>query len=250
MNEKQTPSLEEIARVVREVIDREFGQSKDPSPQSPVAPIEEDRPRRRQQPKPELITQQMVLDAQRTGKDLVVPSTHIMTPLAKDTIDELGIKVVYDTEPDRPDSDPMKSPVQKLVVWTDRFSKDLMKTLLDTYGSGFEVTDLSSDEDLIRFAQLLSDDSKARGVAISEKGSELAVLLNKYSGVRAVFGESVEPVVSARQRVAANALVLSSQQTSQQRASEIVDGFLNTEFQNPRYKELIQEILNAEKMKA
>ena len=238
MSEQKQPSVEEIARIVKQVIERELGSRR----------TDESSPKSAPKNSPTvLITYEMVKDCHKLEKNLVLPPKYIMTPLAKDAIDQFNVKVIQSDDTEKRSPEKLKSSLDKLVIWSDRFSHDFKNRLVESLTGGFTVYDYSSDDSLANFVKAIQNNSSTRGIAISATGAELSVLLNKYPGIRAVFSETVEPVTAARERVSANALVLSSQQTSLHNANMMAQRFIHTEFLNPRYKELIEEILNAER---
>jgi len=238
MPERQKPSLEEIARVVRDVVEREMRRES-----IPVNPEREPS----KLSKATLITHEDVLRCAKQKRPLVLPKRYMMTPLAKDALDKHGVKTVEYVENDDRSREEMKKPTGALAIWADRYSHHLKNAILEKYTGAVTFHDFSADPNLECLIGTLQNDASIRGIVISETGAELGILLNKHPGIRAVFAESAEPVASTREKVSANLLVLSSQQTSIHNAIRCVDAFLHTEFANPRYKELIEEILKAER---
>ncbi len=218
MPDKRYISVEEMADIVRKVLDKEFGITEtEPAPRpEPV------RPRTRQLQKPFLVTLQMVEDYHRLGKDLLIPSRHIITPSAKDAINQFGVKVQIE-------SNSSTSPDDKLTrvsLWSDRYSRDLAHNLVDMFSDDVTTNELPSDGNLSEPVRYLNSDGKAVAIIISETGAELGIRLNKYAGVRAVYAESSDTVKAARERAAANCLVISAQQTSLLRARQLINVFL------------------------
>ncbi len=247
MPDEPKPSLEEIARVVRRVVERELGRN------NQGAALEKEpaqKPRRAQKNSPSvLITEDMVMACHRQERDLVLPPKYIMTPLAKDALDKFNVKTITHGELDKNESEKMKSSVETVVIWADRYSHDLKNQLIERLSGDFTIQDMSADGDLRNFITAIQNSSRTRGIAISEAGVELSILLNKYPGIRAVFAENAEPVIVGRERVSANTLTISSDQTSINRAVKMAQRFIHTEFKNPQFKKLIEEILNAEKQR-
>jgi len=240
MPQKPEPTLEEIAQVVRRVVERELRRNRQ----------SEERPMRAQKNSPSvLITEDMVMSCHRQKQDLVLPPKYIITPLAKDAINKTGVKVVQQEEISRDESEDMKSSVETIVLWSDRYSHDLKNQLTENLSGDFTLQDMSSDDNLNNFVTAIQNNPRARGIALSETGVELSILLNKHPGIRAVFAENVDPVIVGRERVSANVLTISSDQTSLSRAINMAQRFIHTEFKNPQFRELIEEILNAEKKK-
>lgn len=247
MPDEPKPSLEEIAQVVRRVVERELRRSRQGSE---LKQQQEQKPRRAQGSSPSvLITEDMVMSCHRQKRDLVLPPKYIMTPLAKDALNKFNVKTVTHEELDKNESEKMKSSVETVVIWADRFSHDLKNQLMERISGDFTIQDMSADGDLRNLITAVQNSSKTRGIAISEAGVELSILLNKYPGIRAVFAENAEPVVVGRERVSANTLTISSDQTSLNRAVDMAQRFIHTEFKNPQFKQLIEEILNAEKQR-
>ena len=243
MPERSEPTLEEIAQVVRRVVEQELRRNRQSEPS-------EERPMRAKKNSPAvLVTEDMVMSCHRQKRDLILPPKYIMTPLAKDALDKTGVKAVKHAELGKDESEEMKSSVESIILWTDRHSHDLKNHLIENLSGDFTLQDMSADGDFSNFVAAIQNNPKTRGIAMSETGVELSILLNKHPGIRAVFAENEDPVVVGRERVSANVLTISSNQTSLNRAIRMAQRFIHTEFKNPQFRQLIEEILNAEKRK-
>ncbi len=243
MPDKRDISIEEIADMVRQVIDREYSSSES----KPEPRPEETRPRNRQIPKAFLVTQEMVEDCNRLGKDLQIPYHHILTPSAKDAINQLGVKVNIDSDSSVPPSENLKERFTRVCLWSDRYSREMASSLADSLPDDVKVDEITADDDLSELVRHIRRDDSTAAIAISETGAELSVLLNKYAGIRAIFAESVDAVKAARERAAANCLVISTQQTSLLKGRQLIDSFLGTSFKNPTNRKMIEDILKAER---
>jgi ribose 5-phosphate isomerase RpiB len=243
MPDKRNISIEEIADMVRQVLDKEFSAAES----EPVPRPEATRPRNRQIPKAFLVTQEMVEDCNRLGTDLQLPYHHILTPSAKDAINQLGVKVNIDSDSSVPPNENLKEKFTRVCFWSDRYSREIASNLADSLPGDVKVDEISSDDNLSEIVRHLRGDNAAAAIAISETGAELSVLLNKYAGVRAIFAESVDAVKAARERAAVNCLVISAQQTSLLKGRQLIDSFLGTSFKNPASRKMIEDMLRAER---
>jgi ribose 5-phosphate isomerase RpiB len=237
------PSVEEIAEIVRKVIARELDKARTNPPdncESEQVPAYS---------KPYLVTRDEVIRCAGDAKELVLPRNHVITPLAADTIDELGVKVVVENRRPRVEDNDLIEPIDNAVFWSDSSSRTFADSLSSGVPFGCSHRSIHYPEPIGKLVDEIRSGKQTAGIAVSEKGSELAILLNKYGDVRAVLGDSIDSVVAARERAAANCLVLSTQQTPGHKAENMVRAFLTTQFKNPTYAEIIREILEAERSK-
>lgn len=80
------------------------------------------------------------------------------------------------------------------------------------------------------------------GIAMCGSGNGIAMTLNKHQGIRAALCWTVELARLARQHNDANILVLPARFIPAELALEIVDAFLNTEFEGGRHIPRISKI--------
>jgi len=104
---------------------------------------------------------------------------------------------------------------------------------------GHAVTDCGNyatdqDDDYPDFAFAVAGnvavDGESRGILICGSGVGMTICANKISGVRAVTGTGAEQVRLGRQEDNTNVLTLAADWTSEEKAKELVNVFLNTDF--------------------
>ena len=80
------------------------------------------------------------------------------------------------------------------------------------------------------------------GIVICGSGNGIAMTANKHQGIRAALCWTKEIAVLARQHNDANVLSIPARFTSIQQAIEIVDSFLNTDFEGGRHANRVHKI--------
>lgn len=80
------------------------------------------------------------------------------------------------------------------------------------------------------------------GIAMCGTGNGIAMTLNKHQGIRAALCWTAELARLARQHNDANVLVLPARFINPVQAIEILDAFLNTEFEGGRHERRIGKI--------
>ncbi len=80
------------------------------------------------------------------------------------------------------------------------------------------------------------------GIAMCGSGNGISMTLNKHQGVRAALCWTVELAKLARQHNDANVLVLPARFIEPVLALDIVDAFLNTEFEGGRHIKRVEKI--------
>lgn len=80
------------------------------------------------------------------------------------------------------------------------------------------------------------------GIAMCGSGNGIAMTLNKHQGIRAALCWTPELAALARQHNNANVLVLPARFIAPEIALEIMDVFLNTEFEGGRHERRVEKI--------
>ncbi len=139
----------------------------------------------------------------------------------------------------------------KIVIGADHAGfglKEALKPLLAE--AGWEITDggTMSDEavDYPDFAGPLalavSDGAFSRGVLICGSGAGMAIVANKFPGVRAVLCLDEEMAALSRRHNDANILVLAGRRTDVDRAAAILTIWLTTAFEGGRHRERLDKL--------
>ena len=80
------------------------------------------------------------------------------------------------------------------------------------------------------------------GIIICGSGNGANMTANKHQGVRSALCWSKEIAALARQHNNANILSIPSRYTAQQQAIDMVDTFLNTDFEGGRHQQRVEKI--------
>jgi len=115
---------------------------------------------------------------------------------------------------------------------------------------GHQVHDLGtySDESVdypqwIRpVAEAVANGEYQRGIVLGGSGNGEAIVANKVRGIRCTLCWNVESAKFARQHNDANVLSIGQRLVSEQTALEVVDAWLNTEFEGGRHERRIKQI--------
>ena len=115
---------------------------------------------------------------------------------------------------------------------------------------GHQVHDLGtySDESVdypqwIRpVAEAVANGDYQRGIVLGGSGNGEAIVANKVRGIRCTLCWNVESAKFARQHNDANVLSIGQRLVSEQTALEVVDAWLNTEFEGGRHERRIKQI--------
>ena len=121
---------------------------------------------------------------------------------------------------------------------------------------GHEFMDLGAQslepsDDYVKYASevasLVGKEKDAKGILLCGSGVGADVAANKFDGVRASIGKSVEQVKAGRNDDDMNVLVLAADYTKENEAKEMVKAFLETKFGGKeRYKKRIEDIKRLE----
>jgi ribose 5-phosphate isomerase B len=116
--------------------------------------------------------------------------------------------------------------------------------------AGHDVVDVgpASDEstDYPRYArpaaQLVAEGDAERGVLVCGSGVGVSIVANKVPGVRAVNAHDPEEVTLARAHNDVNVVTLSGRRIDSETADEIVQAFLDGEFEGGRHSRRVELI--------
>lgn len=93
----------------------------------------------------------------------------------------------------------------------------------------------------------LSNNKDSRGIIICGSGIGVDIVANKFDGIRAGLAASREQVEAARQDDDINVLAIAADYTSLEKTIELIDAFLNTEYdEQARRKRRLDEIKKIE----
>jgi ribose 5-phosphate isomerase B len=122
-------------------------------------------------------------------------------------------------------------------------------------GEGYDVVDFGTGSpescDYPDFARAVGRDvaqgHSDRGILVCSTGIGMAMAANKVDGVRAAPGQSDDEVKFTREHNDANVLTLGAKYMDENRAMELIDIFLKTEFAGGRHARRVEKIAQLEK---
>ena len=139
----------------------------------------------------------------------------------------------------------------KISIGNDHAGPDYKKAIVAFLtAKGHEVinhgTDTFDSVDYPDFAHLVAIDVETGksdlGIVICGSGNGIAMTVNKHQKIRAALCWTKEISALARQHNNANVVSIPARFTSIQQAVEIVDTFLNTEFEGGRHQNRVDKI--------
>ena len=139
----------------------------------------------------------------------------------------------------------------KISIGNDHAGPEYKKAIVEMLkAKGHEVTNYGTDSadsvDYPDFAHAVANDiSEAKadfGIIICGSGNGIAMAANKHEKVRAALCWMKEIATLARQHNDANIISIPARYTSIPQAVEMVDTFLNTEFEGGRHQNRVDKI--------
>lgn len=139
----------------------------------------------------------------------------------------------------------------KISIGNDHAGPDYKKTIVHYLESkGYEVinhgTDTFDSVDYPDFAHPVGVDVETGkadfGIVICGSGNGIAMTVNKHQGVRAALCWTKEIAALARQHNDANVISIPARFTAVQQAVEMVETFLNTDFEGGRHQNRVNKI--------
>jgi ribose 5-phosphate isomerase B len=139
----------------------------------------------------------------------------------------------------------------KISIGNDHAGPDYKHAIVEMLkAKGHEVTNYGTDNlDSVDYpdfghavAQDVAEGKADLGIVICGSGNGIAMTVNKYPKVRAALCWTKEIAALARQHNDANIISIPARFTSIQQAIEMVDTFLNTEFEGGRHQTRVDKI--------
>ncbi len=139
----------------------------------------------------------------------------------------------------------------KIAIGNDHAGPDYKKAIVSFLeAKGIQVTNYGTDTfdsvDYPDFGHPVAIDVEEKnvdfGIIICGSGNGIAMSANKHQGVRAALCWTKEISALARQHNDANIVSIPARYTSIQQAIEIVDTFLQTEFEGGRHANRVHKI--------
>lgn len=139
----------------------------------------------------------------------------------------------------------------KISIGNDHAAPDYKKAIVEMLtAKGHQVTNHGTDSaDSVDYpdfghpvAMDVSEGKADFGIIICGSGNGIAITANKHQKVRAALCWIKEIAILARQHNDANIISIPARYTSIQQAVEMVDAFLNTEFEGGRHQNRVNKI--------
>ncbi|MEI7507925.1 MAG: ribose 5-phosphate isomerase B [Flavobacterium sp.] len=139
----------------------------------------------------------------------------------------------------------------KISIGNDHAGPDYKKAIVDFLTKkGYEIinhgTNTFDSVDYPDFGHPVAQDVESGkvefGIVICGSGNGIAMTVNKHQGIRAALCWTKEISALARQHNNANVVSIPARFTSIQQAVEIVDTFLNTQFEGGRHAIRVNKI--------
>jgi ribose 5-phosphate isomerase B len=144
----------------------------------------------------------------------------------------------------------------KIAVGSDHagFSlKEKVRPLLET--AGHEVVDVGTDSEestdyplyAAKAARMVSGGEAERAVLVCGSGVGVSIVANKVDGVRAVNAHDAEEAEMSRRHNDANVLALAGRRLENGDIEQIVERFLDTDFEGGRHERRVSQIAEVER---
>ena len=139
----------------------------------------------------------------------------------------------------------------KISIGNDHAGPEYKKAIVEMLkANGYEITNYGTDSgdsvDYPDFAHPVALDVESKrvdfGIIICGSGNGIAMSANKHQGIRAALCWTKEIAVLARQHNDANIISIPARFTSIPQALEMVQTFLNTDFEGGRHQNRVNKI--------
>ena len=179
-----------------------------------------------------------------------------VTPLAADTLRARRVTVVADSLLDRSDEGlAPASDIRRVAIGSDHTGLSLKAAIVAALrGKGIAVDDLGTltadpvdyPDTAARVAKSVARGEADAGIVIDGAGIGSSIAANKVKGIRAAVCHDPTMARYARQHNGANVLSLGASLVQLDEALEIVDVWLNTSMNEPRYIRRLAKIRTLE----
>lgn len=142
----------------------------------------------------------------------------------------------------------------KVALASDHAACELKNELVNYINDlGYEVVDLGPKDSSQsvsysvqghKLANYMKENEVSFGIGLCGTGLGISYALNRHTGIRAARVTSVEDAHLAKQHNNANVLVLGGRQVSLSEAKEMINEYINTEFEGGRHQARIDDIEN------
>ncbi len=200
--------------------------------------------------KKQVVTEDIVRQAHRSGKPLEVSDGAIFTPSAKDALRALKVQLIQEGQ--LREHLPVTPAFRVVGVATDHGGVVVKKWVCQALESlGVEYRDHGVDDDsescdypdkAAEIAGKVQDGTYWRGIVIDGAGIGSAITANKFYGIRAGLVYDTLTANNARAHNNVNMITLGGQYLGKKVVEEIVRIFIQTEFEGGRHQRRIDKI--------
>jgi ribose 5-phosphate isomerase B len=207
-----------------------------------------------------LITEQTVREAVSRGeKNIIIPKSAIVTPLAASLMSDMGLTVLQDQSSPQQVKSPdvsQKQPGKVVALGSDHGGFLLKETLKPFITSmGYVVHDVgTSDEKPCDYpdyayavARTVASGEAWRGIMIDGAGIGSCIVANKVPGIRAANCHNEFVARNSREHNDCNVLTLGSRVLGTEVCKEIVKIWLDSWFSGGRHKQRVEKMTDVEK---
>lgn len=131
--------------------------------------------------------------------------------------------------------------------------KELIKDILREHEivdfGAYSLESIDYPDAGFKAAEAVSEGKCSKGILICGSGIGMSIVANKVPGIRAALCQTIQFAQLSRMHNDANILVLSGRFISEYLAKDIINVWLNTEFEDGRHQKRIDKISNYEKEK-
>ena len=142
----------------------------------------------------------------------------------------------------------------KIAIGSDHNGVKFKELLKEHLATGHEVIDVGPEtgesvdypDFAFAAAEMVGRGEADRAILICGSGIGMSMAANKVRGVRAALCDTPESARLTRQHNDANVLTLAGWRTQEDDALEVVDNFLNTEFEGGRHARRVNKLTSYE----
>jgi len=140
--------------------------------------------------------------------------------------------------------------MKRFAIASDHAGFALKEALKAKFADKIDFLDLGVEEEArvdypdygYKLGQAIQDGEAARGIVICGSGIGISIAANRFPSVRAALCMTPEMAKLARQHNDANVLALGQRLVDEDTAFEIVEAFLNTEFEGGRHAGRVEKL--------
>jgi len=203
-----------------------------------------------------VLTESDVLEMSRAGvRSIVVPEGTIITPLAWDSVRELGITVERGN-PGSSDGALPRGISDLIAIGADHGGyevKEAIKGMLSDEGRKVKDFGTFSSEPVdypdfaLKVAESVASGEAGTGIIVDGAGFSSAIVANKVPGILAAACWDVTTAKLAREHVGANVMAIGGKLIGPALALEMVRAWLETEFSGGRHERRVGKIKEVER---